>query len=86
MASQITFCQTCAHPVEKKGPTHLWMCLKHQNHGGQGFVSEEFWEGDRPYLRCVTVNGGACPLYEEAPEGSDSTEAERTARGKKRGE
>lgn len=81
-----TFCQTCRHPVEQKGPTFTWMCIKHPNLGGRGYVSEEFWEGDRPYLLCQHVNGGACPLYEEALEGSESTEAERTARGKKRGE
>ena len=61
-----TYCENCKHVFEKKGPTWTWLCMMHKRTTGQGFVTREFWDDDPPYLRCHTINHGACPNYEEA--------------------
>lgn len=65
-----TYCESCDHVSRAREgtPSYRWLCLKHPNDAGFGFVTREFWDKDDPYLRCVNVNGGNCPLFEKRKE------------------
>lgn len=70
-----TFCRECDHVVEetrKRGP-HQWLCGLHKRIEGQGFVDPEWWVENEPFLKCVNVNGGACPLFEPRRKIGDQT-------------
>ena len=57
-----------------KGPSYAWMCMKFACPGGEGFVTRDHWEEDRPYRRCADINRhGACPLWEKAREPEEET-------------
>lgn len=62
-----TFCRDCQHVHEatRKSPPYRWLCVKHKRLEGSGFVDPDYWAKHEPYLRCVDVNGGACPLFKE---------------------
>lgn len=71
MGVNATYCSRCEHVSEPTMHLHprLWLCLKHPNiWDGFGFVTEDTWEKAEPYLRCLNVNGGACPLFEQRRE------------------
>ena len=85
MTSEEVYCEAC-DMAQKKGPSYVWLCMMVPR-AGNGFVTKDLWDDDYPYERCVRVNPfGNCRWWAPIPEGSDSTEAERTARGTKRGE
>lgn len=61
------WCDTCEHMhlPSKNARASQALCLKHKNVGGFGFVSQELWDSEEPYLRCSRMNPrGTCPLYE----------------------
>lgn len=61
------FCETCEHMFlpRKDARAREALCLKHKNEGGHGFVSEQAWSTEQPYLRCDQMNPkGTCPLWE----------------------
>lgn len=61
-----TFCKDCDYVAEDTRKRHpsQWLCLKHKRLEGHGFVDPDYWAEHEPYLKCVNVNGGACPLFE----------------------
>lgn len=64
-----TYCLHCAHVHQdsKKSSPRYWLCTKHPQAEGFGFVTPDTWDKAEPYLRCSQVNGGFCPLYEKDP-------------------
>lgn len=68
MQRELTFCERCAHVYkpDKNDAPWRWLCIKHRRVEGFGFVTTGAWDGFPPYLYCKDVNGGQCPLYEEA--------------------
>lgn len=66
-----TYCKDCAHAFmeRKNDPPWRWMCIKHKRLEGFGFVTDTTWDDMPPYLYCKDVNGGACPLFEQAAPG-----------------
>jgi hypothetical protein len=61
----ITFCEDCDNvesSTRSRNP-NSWICLKFPRKDGHGFVSETWWSRNEPYMRCVGINGGACPLF-----------------------
>lgn len=68
MSDGITYCAKCQHHSRpsKSAPPWRWMCVKHPRLEGFGFVTEDTWDDAPPFLYCVSVNGGRCPLYEPA--------------------
>lgn len=65
---QGTRCELCEfrHEGTAKRPPWRWLCMKHLDLPWGKYVKEDgTWEpGFDPYLRCVSVNGGSCPLYQ----------------------
>ena len=62
-----TLCENCEHlhPISAKRPPWRWICMKHRDMPWGKYIKEDgTWDGFDPYLQCVRVNGGACPLYE----------------------
>jgi hypothetical protein len=61
-----TYCTACRHvePQSKKQHQRYWLCMRHKNLEGMGFVDPTHWALAEPYLRCAAVNGGACELFE----------------------
>jgi hypothetical protein len=60
-----TYCVECDH-VERgsrKGSPHGWLCTQFPRAEGMGFVHPNYWAEHEPYMRCVNINGGVCPLY-----------------------
>jgi hypothetical protein len=62
----ITYCALCewVDPPSRKLPPHRWLCVRHKQVEGMGFVVPGQWVNTEPYLRCRDVNGGICLLYE----------------------
>lgn len=66
-----TLCETCDHvhaETRKKSP-QSWLCVKFKRIEGHGFVAPKFWAEHEPYMRCVGINGGACPLWKALRDG-----------------
>ena len=61
----VTLCSDCKHVRlnYKSDSPWKWYCIKHPRLAGWGFVTDKMLNM-APFLRCVDVNGGACPLYE----------------------
>jgi hypothetical protein len=62
-----TFCEDCDGVVEesrKRLPSN-WLCIHFRRLEGQGFVSPRAWAEMEPYMRCVNINGGACPMFSQ---------------------
>lgn len=61
-----TFCEDCENIVEssRKLAPRLWLCAKFKRLEGIGFVTRNVWAEHEPYMRCVGINGGDCPLFE----------------------
>ena len=62
----MTYCEHCEHmhPDSLKGHSRFAMCMKFPRLDGDGFVTEDKWDKDAPYMYCIHINGGACPLFE----------------------
>jgi len=63
-----TFCIDCRHVHEagKKISPFRMLCNRHKRLEGQGFIHPDWWVEHEPFLRCIDVNGGMCPLFEPA--------------------
>lgn len=64
-----TLCSDCTHPyIPFKGAApDSWLCSLHRKHGGYGYVTRQYRDNNRPFLRCRDVNAGLCPLFEAKP-------------------
>lgn len=60
-----TFCENCDHvePASRKRSPSQWVCLKFPRIEGQGFVAPKAWAEMEPFMRCASINGGACPMW-----------------------
>ena len=61
-----TVCENCKHCDSSAKHSAYWLCMKHKRADGFGFVTTDKWDDKEPYLYCRHVNGGYCPLFEEA--------------------
>lgn len=62
-----TWCEKCQHvePASRKQHPGRWLCMAFKRLDGQGFIAENYWSMNEPFMRCVGINGGDCPLYAE---------------------
>jgi hypothetical protein len=67
----VTFCEDCEHlhGASKNLHPRLWLCNKFPRLEGQGFVARKAWAENEPFMRCVNINGGLCPCFEEKKNG-----------------
>ncbi len=73
MLRNYTYCEDCDNVVKatrKRSPAS-WLCSKFPRVEGGGFVAPKVWADQEPFMRCVHINGGDCPLYltRSEPEG-----------------
>lgn len=63
--TEFTHCSDCEHVTSesRKGKWYGWTCIKFPNLGGGGFVTNDIRETE-PYMKCVGINGGKCPLWQ----------------------
>ena len=66
-----TFCEDCEYVLEdsRKRDPRYWLCIKHPQLEGMGFVAKDTWTNGEPYLQCRHVNGGHCLLYKARAQG-----------------
>lgn len=66
MTVALTFCEACDHveATSRKQAPHRWLCRRHRRVLNDSFVTATSWTQADPFLRCASVNGGACPLFE----------------------
>lgn len=64
-AANPTLCETCDHVAADSRRDHprFWLCTRHRRLPGFGFVTHNPHPRQAPYLHCIDVNGGACPLW-----------------------
>lgn len=62
-----TTCEDCdnMHTDSRKGPSYAAICVKFPRLYGTQNVARGLWDKDAPYMRCVNINGGMCPLFTE---------------------
>lgn len=67
MNDKETICEECehSHPENKHRQPYSHMCMKFPRMEGFGFVTRTRWDKFDPWMYCVGINGGACPLFEE---------------------
>lgn len=61
----ITACEDCDHvapDTRRQSPTR-WVCLKFPRIEGFSPVAPKAWVDAEPYMRCVGINGGLCPVF-----------------------
>lgn len=60
-----TYCEHCdnVEASSRKRLPSYWLCIKFPRLEGQGFVAPNRWAEMEPYMRCVNINGGACPMW-----------------------
>lgn len=60
-----TYCETCdnVYAATRKQNPSQWLCVKFPRLEGQGYVARQAWVEQQPYMRCVGINGGFCPLW-----------------------
>ena len=69
---QPKFCIECEHwhPDNASAPSFGHMCMKFPIVQGNGFVTRDKWDKDKPYRRCTDINQqGNCPLWEPKKNG-----------------
>jgi hypothetical protein len=66
-----TYCETCdnVHPDTLKRSPTSWLCVKFPRLSGQGFVAPNVWTEQEPFMRCININGGVCPMYKRRRDG-----------------
>ncbi len=70
----MTFCEDCEHlHPASKGPPWRWLCSKSPRMEGYGFITRGMWDHMDPFMLCVGINGGACPMFEQKPEPERTT-------------
>lgn len=60
-----TACEDCDNvsAATRKSHPARWTCLKFPIVEGYSPVAPKMWVGSEPYMRCVGINGGKCPLF-----------------------
>lgn len=66
-----TACELCdhVHPDTMKLHPARWLCMKFPRLEGFSPVAPLTWVDKEPYMRCIGINGGACPLFERRRDG-----------------
>ena len=66
-----TFCEDCdnVHNDTRRQSPSSWLCVEFPRLEGQGFIAPKFWAEKEPFMRCVGINGGACPLFKRRRNG-----------------
>ena len=66
-----TFCEDCDHVVveSRKRLPPQWLCSKFPRMEGMGYVAPNKWAEMEPFMRCVNINGGECPMFERRRNG-----------------
>lgn len=70
MSKKPTWCADCDHVLDRKRHPAHWICIKFPRLEGGGFVAPKVWVDQEPYMRCVGINGGACPMFQPIPTGA----------------
>ncbi len=67
---KLTYCVDCDNLSEiQSGHPRYWMCLKFPRLiEGFGHVTKNGWDKAPPYMFCININGGNCPLFEPKKE------------------
>jgi hypothetical protein len=66
-----TFCEDCDNvhaETRKQGPSR-WVCVKFPRLEGLSPVAPKAWLDKEPYMRCVGINGGFCPMFSKRRDG-----------------
>ena len=60
-----TFCEDCdnVHAETRKQHPARWLCVKFPRMETFSPVAPRAWVEHEPYMRCVNLNGGKCPLF-----------------------
>ena len=60
-----TLCSDCdnVEAGSRKTNPRNWLCRMHKRRHAEGFISPTYWAENEPFLRCVNVNAGSCPLF-----------------------
>lgn len=71
MNTERTFCESCdhVHGESRKRSPQSWLCVMFPRMEGYGFVAPKVWAESEPYMKCVGINGGSCPLYRRRRDG-----------------
>lgn len=79
MSRAYTYCEECDHvePASRKRSPTQWVCLKFPRVEGGGFVAPTVWADQEPFMRCVNINGGYCPLFQPRPHPIGQAETEK---------
>ena len=75
-----TYCAECDNVLSttrKKHPSQ-WLCIKSKRRDGFGHIDPTWC--DEPYMRCIGINGGACPLFTPIRSPEEKIESERLIR------
>lgn len=60
-----TPCEDCdnVHAETRKMSPGRWVCVKFPRLEGMNAVAPRKWVDTEPYMRCVGINGGFCPMF-----------------------
>ena len=61
----LTACEDCdnVHGDTRKQSPSRWVCMKFPRTKRFSPVAPRAWVGSDPFMRCVGINGGLCPLF-----------------------
>ena len=74
MPKALTYCRECDNVVQDTRKRHpaQWLCSCFPRVEGGGFVDPERWVNDEPFMKCMHINGGQCPLFTPRRENDDA--------------
>lgn len=60
-----TLCEDCdnVHSETRKRSPSQWLCVQFPRLSGQGFVAPNVWTEQEPFMKCIYINGGKCPVF-----------------------
>lgn len=66
-----TPCEDCdfVHESTRKQSPGRWVCVRFPRLEGLSPIAPTKWVDLEPYMRCVGINGGHCPLWVKRREG-----------------
>lgn len=65
--ADVTQCESCdyRHAISENRPPWRWLCSRFPRLPWADDIDKDGkWTGFDPYMTCVGINGGLCPLYE----------------------
>lgn len=67
----VTPCQDCdnVHSDTRKLAPRQWVCIRFPRLPGLNSVAPTVWTDREPFMRCVGINGGFCPLFVKRRDG-----------------